>query len=126
MLYLPITKNWIVSQVAQRVYFVCAVLALALFGAILATRAAMAADSAPSLVVSPAAAFLIRVLLFPSVLGTAVLSIAMWYFWLNFDQSSSLKKMLWLLPLYLFLGVGPALYYFFVYRRRPTSAGFQQ
>jgi hypothetical protein len=115
MLYLPITKGWIVSPLARRIYFACALLALALFGTIFASLAALAASSSSSLAESPAAALVVRFLLLPEVLGTALLSIAMWYFWLSFDQSSWIKKTLWFFPLYLLLGAGPSLYYFFVY-----------
>jgi len=44
----------------------------------------------------------------------------MWYFWFTFDDSSWLKKAIWFLPLCLLVPVGPAFYYFFVYRRNPT------
>lgn len=79
----------------------------------------MAAAGAPSLEIAPNAALVARLLLWPAILGTALLSIAMWYFWFSFDNSGWLKKALWFLLLYIFLGVGPALYYFFVYRRNP-------
>jgi len=40
----------------------------------------------------------------------------MWYFWFGFDNSGWLKKAIWFLSLYFLLPIGPALYYFFVYR----------
>ena len=86
-------------------------------GVVVASRLALAAAGAPSLGISPYAALVTRLLLWPGVLGTALLSIAMWYFWFGFDHSGWLKKALWFLPLYFFLPVGPALYYFLVYRR---------
>jgi hypothetical protein len=66
---------------------------------------------------SPAATLLVRVLLWPGILGKAVLVVAMWYFWFNFDQSHWIKKALWFVILFLGFVVGPALYYFFSYRR---------
>jgi len=124
MLYLPINKEWIISGTARRVYFVCAVAAFSLFGAFFASRMAMQASGITSLEGAPVAALTVRIFLWPGILGTAVLSIAMWYFWFSFDNSSWLKKACWFLPLYFLFGIGPGLYYFFVYRRNkgPSAA----
>ena len=122
MLYLPITKSWIISRVARRVSFVCALAAISLFGALIATRMAMIASGVFFLALLPDAALVVRLFLWPEVLGTATLSIAMWYFWFSFDTSDWLRKAIWFVPLYLLLGLGPALYYFFVYRRNPEVA----
>ena len=121
MLYLPINRTWIVSRTARRLYLVCALAAFALLGVIFAVRYALALSGVPSLAASPNAALVARVILWPAILGTALLTIAMWYFWFSFDNSGWLRKALWFLPLYFLLGVGPALYYFFVYRRNPDS-----
>jgi len=69
----------------------------------------MALDTSGISVIStvPIAALVVRWLVFPGILGTAVLSVAMWYFWFSFDRSSWAKKMMWFLPLYLLLGIGP-------------------
>lgn len=121
MLYLPIKKSWIVSPSARRVYFVCALAAFSLFGVFVASRAAIGASGAASLADYPTAALTVRLLVWPGVLGTALLSIAMWYFWLSFDDSSWIKKAFWFLPLYFLLALGPAFYYFLVYRRSTAS-----
>jgi hypothetical protein len=121
MLYLPITKNWIVSALARRIYFTCALLAIALFGTLLATSVAVGVPGVRSLADVPSIVFLVKVLVFPGVCGTALLSIAMWYFWFSFDQSSWTRKAFWFLPLYLLLPIGPALYYFFVYWRHTPA-----
>ena len=92
MLYLPIAKGWIVSPLASRLYLVCALLAIALFGTLVAVNAAMVASSIRSLAGAPTAVSMVKVLLFPEVLGTAALSIAMWYFWFSFDRSSWIRK----------------------------------
>jgi hypothetical protein len=126
MFYLPITKGWILSPLANRIYFVCALLAIALFGTLVATFLAVAVSGVQSLADAPSGLLLVKVLIFPGVCGTALLSIAMWYFWLSFDQSSWTIKAFWFLPLYLLLPIGPGLYYFFVYRRQtpaPQSPG---
>ena len=119
MLYLPITRSWIISRGARRVYFVCAVAAISLFGVRIATHMSMTASGAPSLAATPSAAFVLRVLSWPGVVGSALLFVAMWYLWFGFDASGWLRKAVWFLPLYLFPGLGSALYYFFVYRRNP-------
>lgn len=122
MLYLPITKAWIVSPAARRVYLVCALAAFSLFGVLIGSRTALRFAGANSFVVSPIAALTVRFLLWPGILGTATLSIAMWYFWFSFDDSSWIKKAIWFFPLYFLLALGPAFYYFFVYRKNADIA----
>jgi hypothetical protein len=90
---------------------------LSLFGVLIASHAALGAAGVRSLAAFPVAAFVIQVLLWPGIAGAALLSIAMWYFWFGFDNSGWLKKAIWFVPLYLFILIGPAFYYFFVYRR---------
>jgi hypothetical protein len=77
-------------------------------------------SGASSLNVSPAAVLLVKILLWPGVLGTGTLAVAMWYFWFTFDQSQWMKKTCWFLLLVLGLALGPMLYYFFAYRRNPA------
>ena len=121
MLYLPITKTWIVSAPARRVYFVCALAAFSLFGVLVESRAARTAAGAASFTNSPSAVLTVKLLLWSGILGSALLSVAMWYFWFGFDDSSWIKKAFWFLPLYFLLLLGPACYYFLVYRRRTAS-----
>lgn len=122
MLYLPITKSWIISLAARRVYFICALAACSLFGVFFATRMALATAGVRSLEGAPVPAFIVRVLVWPGVLGTTLLSVAMWYFWFSFDDSGWLKKAFWFLPLYFLIPLGPACYYFLVYRRNQEVA----
>lgn len=70
----------------------------------------------------PTTSLIVRLLLWPGILGTALLSLAMWNFWYGFDHSGGLKKAIWFLPLYFPLAIGPAFYYFFVYRRNHEVA----
>jgi hypothetical protein len=121
MFYLPITKDWILSPLANRIYLVCALLVIALFGTLVATSLAVAVSGVRSLSDVPSAVFLVKVLILPEVFGTALLSIAMWYFWFTFDRSSWLRKALWFTPLYFLPTIGPTLYYFFVYRRQTPA-----
>ena len=116
MLYFPITKSWIVSRAARAVHLVCALLAFALFGALFAIVLAMSFSEVRSLSPFPLAMGIARVVLLPGILGTAILTVAMWYFWFGFDKSPWIRKAFWFLPLYFLLPIGPAFYYFFVYR----------
>ena len=95
----------------------CAVLACMFFGALFAILLAMGFSGVNSLSAFPVVLGIARTALLPGVFGSATLSIAMWYFWFNFDNSSWLRKAFWALPLYFLLPIGPALYYFFVYLR---------
>ena len=119
VLYLPITKSWIVSLAARRTYFVCALAAFSLIGVLMASRSALQASGATSFAASQATLLVLKILLWPGIVGGALLCIAMWYFWFTFDDSGWLKKALWALPLYLLVPIGPAFYYFLVYRRNP-------
>jgi hypothetical protein len=93
----------------------CALLALALTATLIGVRVALSAAGATML--TPSAAKLVTMLLFPEIAGAAMLWVAMWYFWFGFDRSSYLKKALWF-PFLLFLvPLATAFYYFLVYRR---------
>lgn len=119
MLYLPITKNWIISRNAKIVYLVCAVMACMLFGALFAILAAMAFSGIESLAAFPPVLRIAVAILLPGVIATAILTVAMWYFWFGFDKSSWIKRAVWFLPLYFLPPVGPVLYCFAVYLRDP-------
>ena len=122
MIYLPITKSWIISRTVRIVYFVCSVLACMLFGSLFAVLFAMGVSGVNSLSAFPLALSVARAILLPGIFGSATVSIAMWYFWFNFDKSSWVRKAFWALPLYFLLPIGPALYYFFVYLRSADVA----
>jgi hypothetical protein len=109
-----------VSRGAQRLYFVCALANLWLFAVLAGTAIAMSTSDVESIAEFPPTALLVRSLLWPGILGTAVLAIAMWYFWYSIDKSRWTKKALWLLVLFLGFILGPLLYYFFAYRRHPA------
>ena len=110
MLYLSISKGWMASHTARRVYFVCAFSLIYLFAsvfavALFAVRFRFASD------------VLLEILIWPGVIGTAILWVAMWYFWFSFDSSSWGKKAVWCFLLYLFAPYAQPLYYLLVYRR---------
>jgi len=122
MLYLPIKKTWIISRTARRVYFVCALAALSFFGVLVGSLTAFRVSGHATPEGIATAGFVVRLLLWPGLVGTALLSVAMWYFWLGFDNSGWLKKAIWFVPLYFLLPFGPVFYYFFVYRRNGEVA----
>jgi len=115
MLYLPISRSWLLSRAAQIVYLVSAMLALALVATSIGVHAALFAARANSL--NYAAASLARALLFPEIAGTAALWVGMWYFWFNFDRSHYLYKAMWFVFLFFLAPLGTVAYYFLVYRR---------
>jgi hypothetical protein len=118
MLYLPISKSWIVSLWARRVYLVCSLISFYLLAAVMAILAAIVASGLPPHSDPPPnAALLIQVLVFPGVIGAAVLWVAMWYFWFTFDNSGWLLKAVWCCLFLFFAFFASPFYYFFVYRR---------
>jgi len=120
MLYLPISRGWLLSQQAQRIYLGCAVLTLAFIGTIVGTQLALSVAGAHAL--TSRARSLVKFLLFPEIAGTALLRIAMWYFWFSFDQSQYMKRALSFILLFFLAPFGTLFYYFLAYRRR-MSAG---
>ncbi|HXM68225.1 MAG TPA: hypothetical protein VN911_15950 [Candidatus Acidoferrum sp.] len=114
MLYLRISRSWLFSQTAQRIYFTSSLLVFAFIGTLIGVRMALAASGARSLA-GPASS-VVRMLLYPEVTGVAVLWIGMWYFWFGFDTSHYLKKAVWFVLLGFLAPFGTVLYYFFVYR----------
>jgi hypothetical protein len=115
MLYLPINRSWLFSLTAQRIYFVSALLALALTATLMGVHMAMRVAGTRTL--TRDAASVIRALLYPEVLGMAILWAAMWYFWFGFDRSHYFKRTIWFFLLFFVAPFGPLLYYFVVYRR---------
>jgi hypothetical protein len=119
MLILPISRTWVCSHAARRVYLVCSVLALALGGTLAGTRAAQAFVGSTNL--PPITAALLWLVLIPEVIGLALLWAGMLYFWFNFDQSSWLTRALWFPFIFFFLPYGLFLYHFLVYRKWTRS-----
>ena len=82
---------------------------------LIAVHSAMSAAGVGAL--NPAAASLVRTLLFPEVIGTGLLWAGMWYFWFSFDRSHYLYKAMWFTFLFFLVPFGTVAYYFLVYRR---------
>lgn len=120
MLYLPISKGWMVSRTARRVYFVCALSTIYLFATRFAILMAfVTARLSFTSNIPPVTSLLIELLLWPGVIGTAILWVGMWYFWFSFDNSSWSRKAIWCFLLYFLAPLAQPFYYFFVYRRSP-------
>jgi hypothetical protein len=118
MLHLPISKSWITSRLAQRIYLICALANLSLLGSIIAILSAlMAAGLTPWSKTPSETVLAIKVLLWPGIMGAAVIWVAMWYFWFTFDTSGWIKKAMWCCFFLLLAPFAHSLYYFFVYRR---------
>jgi len=103
-----INKKWMVSQTARRVYRVAAALSLALFFFMVAVR--FEGGIPPNLVP------IVKVPLFAGVLGAAITTVGMEYFFFGFDNSSAMKKLFWFCVM-LLPPLGPSLYCFIVYSR---------
>ena len=115
MIYVSISRTWIFSQAAQRVYLVCTLLDLALLGTRIGIVAAMAVAGLSKL--PPVTLLIVRVLLFPEVVGSAVLLVGMSYCWFGFDRARYRNRLLWYVLVSLFTLLTMPIYYFFVYRR---------
>ena len=103
-----ISKSWMVSATAQRVYRLTAWLSIGFFVLLVAT------PFLPNM--SEGLNFLYRVSFFTGLLGAAITLVAMEYFLFSFDQSSSAMKVLWFVMLCC-APLGPAIYCLFGYSR---------
>jgi len=104
--YEYISKEWIVSLRARRVYRVSAALSIALF---FGWWAILFVGGIPS-----AIAPLVKLLLFAGVLGAAITLVGMEFFLFRFDDSHPLKQVVWFLLMLLPL-LGAPLYCLLVY-----------
>ena len=116
MLYLPISRAWVISRAAARFYLLCSLGSLGLSGTLIGAIAALRMSSADSSDLPVFLVLALRLVLLVGSLASAVVCVAMWYFWFNFDSRGWIAKAMWFLLLYLFPTVGPALYYFLIYR----------
>jgi hypothetical protein len=112
MMYISISRNWLFSPMAQRVYLLCALLNLALIATRIGVFAAMTAAGVSSF--SAEAGLFVKVLFFPEIIGTAILFVGMSYCWLGFGGSYK-RKLLWIIFIRFFVVMAP-IYYFLEYR----------
>jgi len=71
MMHVSISRAWLFSRTAQRVYLLCAILNLALLATRIGVAAAMASAGVSAL--PPTVALLVKGFLFPEIVGSAVL-----------------------------------------------------
>ena len=121
MMYLTVSRNWLFSRTAQRVYLVCAIMDLAFLGTRIGIAAAMNATGVFTL--PPPVRMVMGTLFIPEVAGTAVLTVGMTYCWLGLKGSYS-KKLLWFIFIGFFLVTMPV-YYFAFYRRMASAETFE-
>jgi hypothetical protein len=114
MFVIPITKTWLVSKTADRIYFASAMATLTLVGTELGVAFAAGALDHTDLNGAPTLIMFFYRLIQISIPGTALLWVAMWLHWVRFNIS---KKGWWVVGL--MMGpIGSVLYYFFVYRKQ--------
>lgn len=118
MMYVRISRNWLFSPTAQRIYLLCAILNLAL----LATRLGIATAGVSTM--SRTTVLLLKGFLFLEILGSAVLFVGMSYCWLGFKGSYA-KKGFWIVFVKFCL-ITALVYYFAVYRRTARAASLQE
>jgi hypothetical protein len=116
MMYVLISRNWLFSRTARRVYLLCALFNLALLATRIGIVVAMPAAGVSSL--SSTAALLVKGFFLLEIIGSAVLFVGMSYCWLGFDGSYK-KKGLWIVLVKLCLITAP-LYYFLAYRPKAS------
>ena len=119
---LRINKTWLLSRAAQRAYLVAACMSLLLLQYFLAVALAEAYFGEEAVHKAGGLQILSRLVVLPGVIGFATLLVAMWYFWFNFDDSSSNKRVLWFLVLAL-IPLGAIVYYAAVYRKSSRLEG---
>jgi hypothetical protein len=122
MMYVRISRNWLFSRTAQRVYLLCAVLNLALLATQIGIGVAIVSAGVSTL--SPTAVLLVKAFLFPEIVGSAVLFVGMSYCWLGFKGSYA-KKGFWIVFVK-FCSITALAYYFAVYRRTAQAASLQE
>lgn len=101
--YQLLSKEWIISPTARRVYRAAAVVSLTLYVSLIAL---ILSGPVP----------LLKQFLFVGVVATAINSVGMEFFLFRFDDSQAWKQIFWFFAL-LFIPIGPALYCFLVYSR---------
>jgi hypothetical protein len=116
MMILPISRSWIFSRTAQRLYLCGAISSMAFTGTWIGASAAQIYAGYSAL--PPTTAGVLHVVQFLEAVGASVLWVGMLYFWFAFDQSSWPIRAFCFLILFLRLPFCWALYYFFVYRRQ--------
>lgn len=119
---LYISRNWIVSSTARRVYLVASICSLSLIGSLIAIAMAISGTGRTFAEVNAATVVVVYALLLIGVVWAAILRVAMLYYWYGFDLSGSGAKLFWLVGMLLFGPFAEIVYHFAVYRRRTGSS----
>jgi hypothetical protein len=98
MMNLPITKEWIISPFARRLYMLTSLFSLA-FSVFLIAMKAIGSQAASDITKSVPMFLILRMVTFVGVLTTAITWVSMLYFWFEFDKSGSVKKAVWFVVL---------------------------
>jgi hypothetical protein len=114
MMHLPVSRSWLFSRTAQRVYLVSAVLDLAFLGTRMGVATAMNAAGVFTLPLTVQMA--VGLLSIPAAIGTAVLTVGMTYCWLAVGGSCG-RKLVWILVVLSYYPISMPIYYFAFYRR---------
>jgi hypothetical protein len=104
-----ITRDWMVSRTAQRVYGAACLGSIAFVPIfVVATVSTLLPD------------WLVSVALLAACLSISTLTYAMLYFAYRYDSGSSTRRALWIASFLLLPLVPHLIYYWFVYRRSPA------
>ncbi len=98
MMNLPITKEWIISPFARRLYTLTSLFSLA-FSVFLIAMRAIGSQAASDITKSVPLFLILRAVTFVGVLTTAITWVSMLYFWFEFDKSGTVKKAVWFIVL---------------------------
>jgi hypothetical protein len=114
-----------VSPGARRFYLFCAIMELILFLSFVVAQLAPAVSSN-----TRAETFLTgfsgsSVLSWLAALCWALLTLAMWCYWLAFDRLPLTRRLIWFFPLFFLFLIGPIVYYFVVYRPQTALMTFE-
>lgn len=115
---IQLPRHWLVSARARRVYSICAQVGLFLFIGLYVFVGMALELAGVRLSEFPLLKWIVWALMVPGVVATAIVRVAMWFFWVRFHPPDSFGKGLWLLVL-LLGSFGSFLYLVFVYRRSP-------
>lgn len=115
MLYLPITRSWIISRTSRRVYLACAISAIVLL-CMRIVVIAVSQFSGFAEINSTVLKTLVPPLVITGWISIAVLWTAMWYFWFSFHTASAGTKFFWFIVLFL-PPLGTLGYFFGAYYR---------
>jgi hypothetical protein len=119
MFYRPyISRDWISSIIARRVYLGAALTAVGYFGCRLAVAVGLHASNATWADLPAVVATFLHALLLLGVIGAGTIWFAMLYYWSAYDPTSAVARTFSIVALLLFGPFAAVIYHFAVYRPR--------